>query len=438
MNYVLILNLLSIGIIGGIIISYVYFKLFFKNNTTSKEVTQNDFQMNDDIDKLTSLYNRVKFLKDLDKAKGILLIDIDDFSIINDVYTKDIGDEILKKFAYHLKYLKSLQEYEVYRLGGDEFAILSSKETDLKSISDDIIKMVEKFYLLKDNIPIQITLTIGISYEKPLLETADIALKYGKREKENIVIFSHNLGEKEDYSYFIEVVTRIKQAIQYDNVVPFFQCIKDKDGKTVQYEALMRLKEGEKYITPAVFLKIAKQTKLYNELTKKMIIKTFDYMKKRDIPFSINLSYDDMRSLSIKEVLFEKIEEIPKKSNIIIELLETEAIKKFDKIKDFIDILKNKGVKIAIDDFGSGYSNFIYLEKLNPDIIKIDGEIVSNVLLSSNAEFLVKTVVDFCHKNNIISVAEYVSHIEIFKELEKLGVDEYQGFYFCKPQKDIK
>ena len=77
------------------------------------------------------------------------------------------------------------------------------------------------------------------------------------------------------------------------------------------------------------------------------------------------------------------------------------------------------------------------MEKLKPDIIKIDGTIVQKILSSDNAEFLVRTIVDFCKKNNLVSVAEYVSNRDIFKELQELGVDEYQGFYFCEPKEEI-
>jgi len=431
MNYILLFLFYFIGIITGIVIYYLNKKLFSKKSIT-KNVSKSH------IDELTSAYNRTEFLKDLESAKAMMLIDIDDFSIINDIYTREVGDEILKKFVYHLKNLNSLKEYKIYRLGGDEFAILANEEAELKSIAQDIIKMVESFYLLKDKIPIQINVTIAVSYEKPLLETADIALKYAKRQEEKIVVFSHILEEDIDHTYFLEIVSRIKKAIQNDNIEPFFQCVKNRDGEIIQYEALIRIKEGEKYINPIIFLNIAKQAKLYNELTKHMIKKTFNYMKKKNTPFSINLSVSDISNINVRELLLEKIDEMPIKSNISIEFPDIELVKNFDKIKEFISILKEKGIKITIDDFGDSYSNFLYLEKLNVDMIKIDSGVVNMILSNPNAEFLVKTIVDFCNQNNIISVAKHVNHIEIYKKLKTLDVDGYQGFYFCKPQKDIE
>jgi len=431
MNYTLLGLFYFIGIITGIVVYYLGKKLFSKKGIKSDSIKTN-------IDELTSTYNRTQFLKDLDLAKSIILVDIDDFSIINDIYSREVGDELLKKFAYHLKNLTTIKPYKIYRLGGDEFAILLNDEVDLRSIGKDIQKMVNNFYIIKDKIQIQINVTIGLSSEKPLLETVDSALKYGKRKEEPIVLFSHYLEKDMDYTYFLDVVSRLKKAIQFNNIEPFFQCVKNQAGEVVQYESLIRLKEGEKYLNPIIFLKIAQQAKLYHELTKQMIIKTFDYMKEKRVSFSINLSYEDVTNESIKELLIKKIEETPIRSNVSIELSEVDVVKNFDKMKEFISTLKRKGVKITIDDFGDSYSNFLYLERIDIDMIKIDGEVVSKVLSNSNAEFLIKTIVDFCKQNNIISVAKHVNHLEIFKKLTTLGVDEYQGFYFCKPQKDIE
>ena len=428
MDNLLIVLLLFIGIVGGLGVGYLLFKE--KNREIEREHIKKQY-----LDSLTDLPNRNKFLEDIEEAKGIILMDLDDFSIFNDVYSKEVGDEILVKLSRKLNDSNCMDNF--YRLGSDEFAIISKEEKDLKEIAECLLDIIHNFYMKKDNIVIQVGATFSISYTEPLLETADLSLKYAKKHKSNLQIYSKNLGVYEENEAFLDVTMRIKKALKENNIVPFFQCVKDNNGETVKYEALMRLKEGEKYIVPAVFMDIAKQTKLYPELTLQMVKKTFEYMRDKDIPFSINLSYDDILNHRIYKFILREIELFPKKSNIIIELLETEAIEQFNYVRSFITDIHNRGAKIAIDDFGSGYSNFIYLEKLKPDIIKIDGTIVQKVLSSDNAEFLVRTIVDFCKKNNLVSVAEYVSNRDIFKELQELGVDEYQGFYFCEPKEEI-
>jgi len=388
------------------------------------------------VDNLTGLFNREKFFIDLKEAKGIVLIDIDDFSLLNIVYSREFGDEFLRKLSHKLKENSLIDN--LYRISGDEFVIISYEEKDLKYLAETILNVINDFYIVKDNILIQVTATIAISYKEPFIETADVALKYGKKNRLNLVIYSKELDLFDENKKFVDITMRLKQALKTKQVIPFFQCITDKDGNIVRYEALMRIKEGEKYLLPAMFLNIAKKTKLYSELTFQMIQKTFDYMKDKNISFSINISYDDIINDRIVDSLLDAISNFHKPQNVIIELLETENVKNFDDIKTFIDKIHQKGAKIAIDDFGSGYSNFIYLEKLNVDIIKIDGEIITQILSSDNAMFLVNTIVEFCKKNNIISIAEYVSHRDIFMALKEIDVDEYQGFYFCKPKESIE
>jgi len=434
------------GILFSSIFSIVMFilifvlgkKILFKEiETTNKlEDTKKRLDKTSYIDSLTNLPNRKKFFEDLDEAQGIILIDLDDFSILNFVYSKETGDEFLKKLSAKLHQSSCIDN--LYRLGGDEFAYISKTEKDLTSIAECMQSIIEKFYIIKDNIMIQLTATIAISYKKPFIETADLVLKYGKKNKLNIVTYSNNLDIFEENQIFVDMTMRIKHALKTDNVVPFFQCIKDKDEKIVKYEALMRIKENDKFLLPATFLDIAKKTKLYTELTSKMLTKTFEYMQDKNIPFSINISYEDIINKRIYDQLLEEIDNFSNPTNVIIELLETDEINNFDYVKYFIDEIHKKGAKIAIDDFGSGYSNFIYLEKLNVDIIKIDGGIVSEILSSDNALFLVRTIVEFCKKNNITSIAEFVSHREIYLELKDMGVDEYQGFYFCKPKERIE
>ena len=94
--------------------------------------------------------------------------------------------------------------------------------------------------------------------------------------------------------------------------------------------------------------------------------------------------------------------------------------------------MKQKGIKIAIDDFGSGYSNFVEVLKLSPDYLKIDASLIRHI---DNPKYLdiVKIITDFAHRYNIVVVAEYVDSKEVFEKLLNLGIDEFQGYYFCKP-----
>ena len=119
---------------------------------------------------------------------------------------------------------------------------------------------------------------------------------------------------------------------------------------------------------------------------------------------------------------------------IVFELLEDETVEDFNIIKDFIHEVKSKGVQIAIDDFGAGYSNFERILEFEPDIVKIDGSLVKNIEHDTFSRNIVETIVLFAKKQNIETIAEYVENESIFNILNELGVDYSQGYYFGKPE----
>ena len=153
---------------------------------------------------------------------------------------------------------------------------------------------------------------------------------------------------------------------------------------------------------------------------------------------SINLSSLDIEKEETREKLYSLFEEYKDDvSRIVFELLEDEEVKDFAVIKKFIKRVKKLGVKIAIDDFGAGYSNFERLLDFEPDILKIDGSLVKNIANDSYSRNVVETIVSFAKKQNIITIAEFVENEEIFNILYDLGVDYSQGYYFGEPKNII-
>ena len=162
---------------------------------------------------------------------------------------------------------------------------------------------------------------------------------------------------------------------------------------------------------------------------------SFEALKDTEMSISINLSALDIEQKSTRDKIFELLEYNKQHtSRIIIELLEDESIKDFKVITSFISDVKEFGVKIAIDDFGAGYSNFERLIDYQPDILKIDGCLIRDIETNDYSLCVVKTIVSFAKEQNIKTVAEYVENEEIFNILNNLGVDYSQGYYFGKPE----
>ena len=139
-----------------------------------------------------------------------------------------------------------------------------------------------------------------------------------------------------------------------------------------------------------------------------------------------------MRKLSYLDNVLEKLK-FEDRNRLVFEILESENFSDYDFLEEFVLKYKKLGVKIAIDDFGSGYSNFIRIIRLKPDYLKIDGSLIKNIDKDNNSYEIVKSIIAFSKTLDIKTIAEYVHSEEIFNLLLELDVDEFQGYYFGKP-----
>ena len=252
---------------------------------------------------------------------------------------------------------------------------------------------------------------------------------------ENLISNAENL-----YSYYWK--EKILLAIQNKSVIAFYQpIINNVTLYPEKYEMLIRLKDSDdKYISPYNFMLSSRKYGLYNHLTKIMIIEVFNKIIETDSEISINISISDICNISTMKLLINKLNSFPKDktSKIVFEILESEGIESYKEIKDFINTVKKYNCKIAIDDFGSGYSNLNHIINLDIDYIKIDASIIKNIDKDENSEHIVKLLVEFSKKLGIKTIAEFVSSKEIYEKVKKLGIDYSQGYYFSEPQKEIE
>lgn len=373
----------------------------------------------------------------------MLIVNIDDFKEINDFYGHIAGDNILKKFSNRLNTMfKKNERIKLKRLSGDEFALLFTDKPPLKDFiktAEKLIVNIEKMIFFHENNEISIRVTIGGAYQiERALEKADIALKSARRERKSFLLYDEKLNIEEEYKYNMQWVKELKKAIEQDRIVPYFQPIFDnKSGKIASYECLIRLiQSNENAISPYQFLTIAKKSRLYATLTKIMVEKSCAHFESIDCDFSINLSVDDILNVDVVNYLKQKIKEHNIADKIIFEILESEGIENYEEVSLFTNDMKSLGCRIAIDDFGSGYSNFEHLLKLNIDYIKIDGTLIKNLDKDLNAQIVVNTIVDFAKRLNILTVAEFVHNEEVYKKVKELNINKSQGFFLGKPEEN--
>ena len=396
-------------------------------------------------DELTSLKNRKAFFRDIKLLKNpiVSIVDIDSFKTINDLYGEGVGNSVLIAIAHLLENIKEENKCTVYRTGSNEFILLKdeefNKEKCLKT-SQLIVDLVKNkpIYSVKFNITIRVTVTIGVSSQK--IETfakADMALKKAKADKVEFLIYNDNYNLENEYKNDIKWTAIMEKSLKSDSVIPYYQPIVDKNGNILKYESLMRIVEGDLIHAPFFFLDIAKKMKLYANLEKSIIIKAFKKAKDRNITLSVNLSIEDILNVEFINFITNELIKNDIASLIIFEILESESIEDYSKVVNFITLVKELGSKIAIDDFGSGYSNFAYLLKLKPDYIKLDGSFIKNIDTDKNSYLIAKTIIDFAHALGMKTIAEFVHSKEVFEVVKSLGVDEFQGYYFSQPLKDF-
>ncbi|MBD3841465.1 MAG: EAL domain-containing protein [Campylobacterales bacterium] len=393
-------------------------------------------------DDLTNLHNFTKLQKDLDLFEDnqtLIIIDIKGFGKINRVYGVKVADVLLQKFTFVLQML-FIDNSKIYRLYGDEFAIIYDGVLEKNQIQKYVDRLKDEKFIYKD---IEFTIDIRVGYTNKnsgnVFENANVALEVAKSKKVNIVGFSQDFAIKDEDNNHMYWLKKLENGIKNHLIVPVFMPMKNtKTGKIDKYETLVRLQEGETLHTPDKFLEVSIASGMYPIITQTVIKKAMEYFKnKPHLSFSINIALSDITNEETTLVLFEELDKFPYTYNVIIELLETEELNDFDLLNQFIQKVKTYNAKIAIDDFGSGYSNFNYLLNLDIDIVKLDSSLIENIFINQEAAVVVSNIVRVSKELNFEVVAEKVSDERIENILTIYEVDYLQGFYIGKPALEV-
>ena len=384
------------------------------------------------------------------QTKTIFIIDILYMKDLNAIYGFKNGNYIIKQFLTLLKTRIKKQVklnlekkicLEIRNTHVDVFTLTIFEELNEKEIIEikNIIFnniVTNQFSLLNCDIKIDLDITIGCSKgaDKDLQVYAEKALHNAKLNYLHFMYYDSNLYR----NHFLneELLATLHRNIKEETVEPFFQAIQDnRTSKISKYEALMRIydKDGN-VIMPQVFLGKSRKYRLFNKLMEILILKVINYVKKYQIHVSINLDYNDILNPSIKSLIINNIKNTNIGSYLTIEILESKQINNFYLVNDFINDLKTYKVQIAIDDFGSGFSNYEHILNINTDFIKLDGSLIKKI--DEDIYYnLVKSIVLFCKEQNIKVVAEFVSDLKILRYVKSLDIDYSQGYYISKPIK---
>jgi len=412
------------------------------------------------VDILTGLMSRRKFEEKLQQAIefaqntktefSLYYIDIDNLRFINDVYGYVIGDIVLKNVADHLQ--KSLTDpFAVARIGDDEFGVILMDVGSAEALAKAqvLCKNIAEMEInpLGDD-GIFITNSIGVaSYPHngqaldDLMLAAEVACITSKRKGRNRAQCVDAIDENINPTVVHERILILREALSSkDAIVPFYQPIVDLEtGEPMGYEVLARVKRGEKFLSAGLFIDAAEKSGLMQEIGKRVIeqaMKEKNSSWAKDKLFFINFSMREVENrdtIRFLADLFNRYGIDPEE--IIAEITERETVRDINAVHTFARELTELRVRLAVDDFGSGFSSFLYLRYFDCYFAKIEGSLVRDITRSGRSRMIVENMAKLLQRLSIEVVAEFVENREVAKVLKNAGIRYGQGYYLGRPSR---
>ncbi len=398
---------------------------------------------------ITKLPNKVSLIEDVEAALNprLMLFRIENYATLEKFFTKKIVHKIEYKFIHSIsEYLPTRwKESSLYHKNDGTFVLLLDDKEDIMTrmfaLEDcnDFFQNIKKSVIrLDDDHDYDVQIVISYAFDrKNLFENAKAGLNYAIENKRSVVI-ADDISRKVhlEAKQNINTIKIIKRALEEENVISHYQPLfNNKTQQIEKYESLVRILHEGELIFPNIFLEISKNGHYYKQITKAVLKNNLKILENSDRHITINLSALDIEDDETSEYLldyFEKNLEVAKR--VTFEVLEDENVNAFSTIIRFIEKVKGYGVSIAIDDFGSGYSNFERVINFQPDIIKIDGSLIKNIHINLVNRNIVETIQEFANKIGVKTVAEYVANEEIYNIVNEIGIDYSQGYFIDKPK----
>ncbi len=418
-------------------------------------------------DSLTKMINSDTFHEQLSRAirhsqlklsqHAVLYLNIDQFSLVNEVYDQVSGDQVLLEFSKLLAQLHGRKSSSA-RLEGDDFAVLiidRSIEQALE-LAESIRSAIEEGSVDIDGESVSFTVSIGVaailehsSSVEEVLDSARSAMRHAKQQGRNRVV-KYEEEQSRIIDYKLEKTrTRksLEDAIASERFVlraqPIMQTqVSDRSNSTVHYELLLGLLDKDGSVSsPGEFIHSAERYGFMTLVDRWVVREAFTWISKlmdqqKVVPhLAINLSGTSVTDNSFMEYLLEQISEFGVGTDrLCFEITETGTISNLVKAADFVRAFRNIGCKFSIDDFGTGLASHNYLRELPVDYVKIDGSFITGIDKNRSDYAMARSINDLAHFLGQETIAESVENDTIIVKLEELGVDYLQGWGVGRPR----
>nr|WP_320114269.1 EAL domain-containing protein [uncultured Desulfuromonas sp.] len=379
---------------------------------------------------------------------AVLFLDLDNFKRINDNFGHAVGDEALKKMAYHLS--ENPECRLVGRQGGDEFIVITPQVTehgDVRRLVRNVLLAAQRSVTI-DHYEINLGTSIGVGVypddgdnAEALLRCADLALYKSKTVKRGEFLFySAEMNEQTQRRLVVE--NQLRKSLEREELTVHYQPLyQPQTDEVACCEALLRWNSPELGpVRPDEFIEVAEESGQIEALGQFVLnralrdIRRLNQQRHSAMQVAVNISAKQLLYSPIVEQLQQALSRLSVDAAMLkIEITESVLIADFETAVTVLRQIRQLGVHVALDDFGTGYSSLAYLSKLPCEEIKIDKEFVQNMLIHRDDENLVESIIAMAKALNRTVVAEGVETIEHLEKLTLFGCDYIQGYYISPP-----
>ncbi|WP_406945360.1 EAL domain-containing protein [Halobacillus sp. SY10] len=433
-------------------------------NELSRMQAEKKLEMLSQYDPLTGLVTRsylsgiledeIQSMNEKDSNIALLLIDIDNFKMINDSWGHTKGDELLRQFSRYLRQTFAQHDAVISRISSDEFIVLLKHVRsieELREVSDYVIHSMRRPFLIGEK-EFYNTVSIGVTFTpahlrnhyngETLLRHADAAMHKAKRSGKNrYAVYEEKMSEQMREELHLK--QSLHHALDNNQFELYYQPqVCGRTSQVIGYESLIRWNHPDYgRLSPHYFISLAEESGMIIEIGE-WVLKEACQQTKRwqvedrrpDLKISVNLSAQQFKDLNLPRKVLEALKSSGlSPDSLILEITETMVLQDFDRSTDTLNSLREKGIKVHLDDFGVGFSSLSYLNRLPVDAIKIDRSFINQIGERGEEVPIVNAIISMAKSLGLQVIAEGVETSEHIAYLKQKGCYEYQGYYFSKP-----
>ena len=397
-------------------------------------------------DRKTGLPNKEVMCENIATNGLVAIVQIGNYRELSTIFGYDLSEKIIVFVSGELSKIRRILPIDAYKLMGSEFGICFNPGKRIgvaaaQNILEFVIRELQKAKLRWNDIELCLSyraggVIVGEADAEEVLSRAGVALATGIRFRRSVTIYEDDNTERDSALQSLSRYNTLHENIRNGALKAHVQpVVSTFTGNVCWYETLLRVQRNDgTYESVFPYLAVARTTGQYFHFTQHMLSYAEELLLHNDCDVSVNIGLADILDQETSERIFSLAEKTAHRpGKLILEILESEDLVEIDLCTIFFEKARSLGCKIAIDDFGSGYANFVNLLHIGADIVKIDGSLILRMEHDPEARLLITSIVDFCRRARKKSVAEFVENEKIYGFVKEIGIDYCQGFFFGAP-----